>query len=288
MKLKTSLCFCIILLLLFCGNSFAQSQNVEKAKELWEKVITAKGGRENLYAVKNLVVSNKSFSPFENEEFQNSKYQEFFVLSGKWWFWTDDRPGFTLNIWQYDFENEVGYEIAEGNEVDINKPLKAASSQQIKSPEQLQREKLSGERFAFIKRKFFEKQLIYLMETKWFRPEINGLKTIKFKGRQVDVIDVLFNDLKIEYYIDPKTFLPFHIKRSVWFDYKKAFGAEDEFFVEDYIEIANVKFPQTIRRSKKTETKTSYQVNVKYDENLFNTPPTFKYGSDAWKPKVKE
>lgn len=59
MNTKLILCLCCIFASLIVGNVKAQNNNVEKAKQLWEKVITAKGGRENLYAVKNLVVSEK-------------------------------------------------------------------------------------------------------------------------------------------------------------------------------------------------------------------------------------
>jgi len=282
MKIKVLLYLFFLIASIFVGEAKAQNDNIGKAKQLWEKVIAAKGGRENLYAVKNLVVSNKSYSPFEDEEFQNSKSEELYVLSGKWWCWSDERPGFTIGIKQYDFENEIGYEITENSEKPrIFKPLK---------PQNLSKEKLSiildGERYNnFAKERFLINQLIYLMETEWFQPQIRAIRTERVNGENLKVIEVSFGRQKLEYFIDPKTYLPNKIRRLVWFEDLKAFDNEDILYLENYINASGVKFPQIVRRGKKTETKTTYQVNVKYDENLFNKPPSIEAGAEAWKPK---
>lgn len=285
MKLILTICFYCAFALLFCEESIAQNNNIEKAKQLWEKVIEAKGGRENLYAVKNLVVSNKSYSPFEDEKFQNSKSEELYILSGKWWSWSDERPGFTIGINQYDFESELGYEVTE----DSKKPriYKTYSSETFptKNTEEIRKAKLKNDRFFYSKQIFLERISMFLMETKWFQPQIDGVRTKEIDGKKLEVIVILFGSVKVEYFIDPKTYLPKKWRRSVWFEDKKVFDVEDEFFLEDYIEVAGVKFPQIIRRTKKTETKTKYQVNVKYDENLFNKPPSIEAGADDWKPK---
>lgn len=281
-----------IFLSLICLFSMINGQNTpdlnndsrKAAQELWEKVIAAKGGRENLYAVKNLVVSKKSFSPSEDEEFQNSKSEELYILSGKWWSWTDDRPGFTLKILQYDFDQEIGYELTEKGDVRVYKPFRPDFSQK-NNAEEVRQARLRSDRFDYIKQKFFEDISRLLMETKWFQPEIKGTRSERVTGNKLDVIEVSFGRIKLEYFIDPKTYLPNKIRRSVWFDRKKEFTVFEEFFLEDYIEVAGIKFPQVVKLSKNEETKTTYQVNVKYDENLFNKEPTFKYGSEGWKPR---
>jgi hypothetical protein len=282
MKMKLAVCFCCLFVLLCGARASGQNANMEKAIELWEKVIAAKGGRENLYAIKNLVVSKKSYSPFEDKEFQNSKSEKLFVMSGKLWSWIDERPGFSIGISQYDFENEIGYEITENSEkARIYKPLKS----QGLSKGQLSIV-LDGERYNnFAKERFLVDQLIYLMETKWFQPQINGMRSERIKGENLNVVEVSFGRQKLEYFIDSKTNLPNKIRRLVWFEDTKEFDNEDILFLEDYIEVAGVKFPQVIRRSKKTETKTTYKVNVKYKENLFNKPPSIADGQEGWKPK---
>lgn len=281
MKPKTSVYFCIILVLLFCGNSFAQTQNAEKAKELWEKVIEAKGGRENLYAVKTLAVSTKSYSPSDREEFRENNFEEFYILPDKFWWWMDGNAGFSLEIRQYDFSSGMGYEIHEGSQLSTNRRLSVSVSNANMS------ELKSDKRFNFIKQKFEEKQILYLMETSWLKPQVEEVSTIKKGSKKVEIIKVSYGKQKFEFSIDSETYLPSKVEIKTWIKSTKSFY-EDALFLEDYVEINGVKFPQVIRRGKKIETKTSYQVNVKYDENLFNTLPTFKYGSEGWKPKVIE
>ena len=284
MKLKTSLYFCIIFVLLYSGSVIAQDQSVDKAKELWEKVIVAKGGRENLYAIKTLVVSTKPHNSKAGEEFSNSKYEELFVLPNKWWWWLDERPDFSLDIWQYDFGKETAYEVRE-----VFEQVKVITRNAPELPESFNEKAnlISDKRFNYVKQKYFKHKLLYLMETKSFQPTIVGMRYAKLNGQDNIVIETSKGELKIEYFIDPKTYLPNRVEMKTWIESTISYY-EDGFFLEDYIEVNGVKFPQVIRRGNKTDTKTTYQVNVKYDENLFSKPPNLKNGSDGWKPKVKE
>lgn len=282
MKLIKTVFFCIIVALLYSGTIMAQDRNVEQAKELWEKVIKAKGGRENLYAIKTLVVSTNPSNSKDPKEITNSKYEELFVLPDRWWWWLDERPEFSLDIWQYDFGKEIVYEVR-----DVFEQIKVRTRNVSELPASFDKKVrlISDERFNYVKQKYSEHILLYLMETKSFKPNIVGMRYAELDGQESIVIEIRKDNLKIEYFIDPKTYLPKKWKKSIWFDYKKAFGVEDEIWFEDYVEINGVKFPQVIRRGEKTEMKTTYQVNVKYDENLFSKPPNLKNGSDGWKSK---
>ena len=101
-SIQTHRLFTIIAICL-CLNIFAygQEDNVAKAKELWEKIIAAKGGREKLQSVTTLQVSTKSHSPYDKKEFRDSHYEQLFVLPYKLWWYIDQRPGFSLTISQY-------------------------------------------------------------------------------------------------------------------------------------------------------------------------------------------
>lgn len=280
MKTGLKLFVGILFIFLCVGMIGAQNKGLEKAQGLWEKVIEAKGGREKLYSVQNLIVSSKSQSQKDSKEFSNSHLVDLFVLPSQWWSWIDQRPGFTLAIRQYDFKRELGYEIEENASLDVLfKPLKSLDTSQGRS-EQAK----VAEHYSFEKKKFYENQLIYLMETKWFKPKIEGFRTERIGFKEINIIEVSCGLEKIEYYIDTRTNLPNQIKMRTWIESTKDYY-EDAFYLEDYIEIEGVKFPQVIRRGRKTRTKTTYQVNVKYNESLFENQPRIDMGPDAWKPR---
>ncbi len=307
MKIMSSVLICCILGIFGILEAKSQDKNVEQAKELWEKVIAAKGGRENLHKVKTLAVTTKSYSPYDKKEFRNSHYVEFYLLPDKWWWWIDDRPRFNLTIRQYDFGKELGYEVSEGKVTGVyvvesrnksdygkqrehqifdnyilttNRPKKMQDISKRSSEIQYDESSFNNN----IKESFFEWQLTYLMETKWFQPKIERLKTEKVKGKQIEVVEVLFGRLKIEYFIDPKTYLPNRIKIRTWIEETQSYY-EIGYFLEDYIEVEGVKLPQIIKQGKKTKTKTVYQVNGKYNEKLFDNPPSIEAGAGAWKAK---
>jgi hypothetical protein len=89
--------FALVVLVVSCNISIAQDISVEKAKILWEKVIQAKGGRQNLQNVKTLVVTTKRMNPNDKKEFRSAYYVDVFELPGRWWRWVDERPGFSIN-----------------------------------------------------------------------------------------------------------------------------------------------------------------------------------------------
>jgi hypothetical protein len=131
---------------------------------------------------------------------------------------------------------------------------------------------------------FLEMQLLYLMESKWFRPTVVGTRTETVNGAVVNVLSVAFGRDTVEYYIDDKTSLPFRIKYRAWISETKTYY-EDGYFLEDYVDIAGVKFPTVVRRSKKADARTLYQVNVPINRDLFTKEPTIVAGPDAWKPR---
>ncbi len=278
-----------IFLSLICLFSMINGQNVpdlnnnsnKAAQELWEKVIEAKGGRENLYAIKTLVVSSKPSNSETKKEVKNSKYEELFVLPDKWWWWLDERPDFSLDIWQYDFGKEIVYEVRE-----VFEQIKVRTRNVSELPASFDKKVrlISDERFNSVKQKYTEHILLYLMETKSFQPTIIGMRNERVGGQNIIVIETSEGQLKTDYFIDPKTYLPNRVEIKTWIESTKSYY-EDGLFLEDYTEVNGVKFPQVIRRGRKSDMKTTYQVNVKYDENLFSKPPNLNNGSDGWKPK---
>jgi hypothetical protein len=205
--------------------------------------------------------------------------KEFYLLPDKVWTWIDQRPGFPLTVMQYDYHAEVGYEVDEKNSFDTFRPRKSFPEEQRAKAVQY-----DGSRFnEFAKEKFFERQLIYLMETKWLRPTITGMRIDGKGSKKINVVEASFGRQKFEYYLDPSSNLPTKVRITVWFDDLKT-SSEDVLYLSDYVEIAGVKFPQVVSRGKGDDSKTTYLVNVPFKKNLFGGPPSIAAGPDAWKP----
>ena len=106
--------YVIILLLLW---NIAYSHQWPKAKNdmkmegerVWELFITAKGGRDKLQRISN-VVENGTGNYYSGFKKIKSHDVDLIVLPDKWWSWADDRPSnFGLRMTMYNFETNKQY-----------------------------------------------------------------------------------------------------------------------------------------------------------------------------------
>ncbi|MDQ3744480.1 MAG: hypothetical protein M3444_08865 [Acidobacteriota bacterium] len=257
----------------------AQEFERERAQQLWEQVIAAKGGRERLYAVSNLVVSSKTKNIHPTKDFPGHHFESLFVLSDKWWFWADERPGFGITIWTYDFGRQVGQET-----LDVLPEVRTYRPAQ--SPSELVAGSKSAKddaTYQFAKGQFIEWQVIYLMETKWLQPTRLRAWTERFYRKKVSVVEVSHGRERFEFYLDGKTHLPVQVILRTRIE---AMGRdyEDGYVLGDYVEVGGIQFPSTVRRGGE-KNETTYQVNVAYDADIFERPPVIEAGPEAWKKK---
>ncbi len=262
------------------GQETPQSQKDRKdAERIWEQAIAAKGGRSNLHTIHSLSVTTTSHNSNDERKFQDLQVTEFFLLPDKVWSWIDQRPGFPLTVRQYDFQSEIGYEIDERTSY-VERPEKETSIDR-----RLNSILFDGSRFNdYMKSKFFENQMIYLMETKWFHPDITGMRIEGRGKKKVAIIEAAFGRKKFEYYLDAATNLPKKITITTWFESLKTSDSND-FYLSDYVEINGVKFPQNVSLGSGDESRTTYLVNPPYNKNLFKQQPSLTAGPDAWKAK---
>src|SRR5712692_9236817 len=76
-----------------------QEQEQQEARRLWEQAIAAKGGRERLSAVRNVVVSHGGHWNVT-----------LYVFPNKLWQWSDDRPTWLgLSVEMHNLERRVAY-----------------------------------------------------------------------------------------------------------------------------------------------------------------------------------
>lgn len=236
-----------------------------EAERLWEQAITAKGGRERLYAVENMVVSSRlqgRKNLIQKVEFPT---EELYVFPSKVWRWVDSRPSvFGLHVEISDLERGGGYFVY---------PDDPTSPRKIRiDPRE--------------KQFFFYTQLLYLMETKWQKPRLLATRTERIGFKKYDVVETVVEREQIDFYLDRKTHLPVRIVEH-WISPTRESENNIEFNLDDYADVNGIQMPQKVTRVRGLSEveHVSQQTNVTYDKSIFEHPPSIEAGAEAWKPK---
>src|SRR5205814_3458352 len=125
-------------------------------------------------------------------------------------------------------------------------------------------------------------QLFYLMETRWQRPQPISAESGKLNGKPVDIVHTAVNERKVDFVLDRQTHLLMEVV-----DYsptgKRYSDTATDF--SNYAEVSGIQMPQKELYFKKIHLEVSYQINVDYDERLFERPPTIEAGPEAWRKR---
>ena len=232
------------------------------AERVWEQAIAAKGGREALYGVRNLVISARGDYSSRRLKKNQIRQEVLYVLPHKFWSWSDYRPDvFGLRIEMYDYERSTKYVISDGEPNHQLKPINEADRKNTDVLWSL---------------------LPYLHETKWLKPVLVGVKAGMVGQQTVDIVETTFKGRRVDFAFDRKTQLPIRIS------YYSTNKNETKTYVTaidlaDYVEVEGIKLPQTVRFYDGTQYKQSYQLNVGYKEDIFIKPPHIEAGPEAWK-----
>lgn len=245
-----------------------QEGTQQEARRIWEQAIVAKGGRARLDAVQNLVVSTVGNYTASSGKANTVRTEAFFVFPNKVWTWSDYRPDvFGLTVEMLNFDSNTRYFINSDNPppVSLSIPSNETSAAQTYG------------------------LLAYLLETKWVKPVLVSASTARIRRRTVDVVhtklrdDVkgyLPDDKRIDFAFDRETHLPIRVS------YYHKRGDEEVLDVaenlSDYTEVNGIKVPQKGEVDGSVE-KISIQINVEYNEDFFNKPPSIAAGPEAWK-----
>ncbi len=250
----------IFILAAFSGTSFTATKeglsnsknSLERAKELWEAAITAKGGRDRLYAVNSLAIS-------EDINKNNRLSSSLYVFPDKYWDWSDKRPyKFGLQVLVENHELGVGYFVV-GHEPDNPSKIKL-------SPEH--------------RSKFDDVQLTLLLESKWFKPELLGASKNRIGPKQVDVVELKAGGFKIGVFLDEKTHLPTQL---IYYSNYKAGKILNRYELSDYREIAGILIPHSFNVGGSGWGEVKVEINVKYNPRVFERPPDISAGPEQWR-----
>jgi hypothetical protein len=237
-------------------NATQESKN--RARELWEQMIIAKGGRERLRSVTSLFIAaelGKGFREYTLLVFPDHRFN--------YSYWAD----------------------RERTDIDISNGRTGITWWQVEGSKA--RPRSYGEDDAYLT---LLPQLLYLLETHDMNPVPLRARKASIGLRKVDVIEVSANGWRVDYYLDPKTHLP---TKAVLPNGPKsrAIGQmNQEVKLFDYKEIDGVMMPHRVSYAFTTnQTERSdhlaFEINPAYDAKIFDQPPTAKTGPEAWRAK---
>jgi hypothetical protein len=237
-------------------------QQQKEAERLWEQAIAAKGGRDRLYAVRNMVISTEkdTSSLFTKNKVRR---EELLVFPNKSWFWDDYRPDvFGLRVSMYNYDSNMSYVISDGEPYHQAEPIKNAQKNKA----------------------LRNGQLSFLLETKWLKPTILKASTGRVGLRSVDIVQTTVEGERVDFAFDRKTHLPVRVS---YHDVVKGKTYVNVQSFSDYKDVAGIKVPQRLEYYEGSKYRASFQFNVEYNENIFIKPLPLEAGPEAWRSKRK-
>jgi hypothetical protein len=134
-------------------------------------------------------------------------------------------------------------------------------------------------------------RILYLLETKWDKPELIRVRRIQEDKVSMDVIEALVGTIRIDFHFEPEEMLVRRVDR-----YDKEGIVRQSYSFSDYRDVNGIKMPMKVgqkscycdlSKEKYSFESISYSFNVDYDPNIF-TRPIKATSADAWKPKRKQ
>jgi len=240
--------------------------NRQEAERLWELAIAAKGGRERLQAVSNLQISIREKVWYGLRRVSYIR-EALYVFPGKHWEWTDQRKSvFGLSIIMYNHDRDINlWYIDHGKGAHVGRPVDLVNGKAGLIP-------------------LYDVQLRYFMETKWVRPIPISVQQEKLDGKLVDIVQTIVkgyptkdgtDEQRVSFALDRKTHLPTRINY-----YRFTLGKESGggLPLSDYVDVDGIKMP-----SKILDFRSSFKINVDYDEQIFIRDPSAEGGINQWK-----
>ncbi len=132
-----------------------------------------------------------------------------------------------------------------------------------------------------------EEQLPFMLETKFYKPELLRVMRMDVEKKKMDVIETMVGDIQMDFVYEPEEMLV----REVWFHGHDGRVLEKYRFWE-YVEIDGLKMPRAWSFDQafnkyaflKLKHPISFQFNVDYDPKIFE-PPFDATTPDAWRRK---
>ena len=246
-----------------------KKDNKKEADRVWELAVEAKGGREKLYAVSNMIVSS-SANKIKFDQVK-SHTLNFTVFPDKEWEWDDNRPSvFGLRMTMYNWKTGMKYIVQSDGDP------KEWGLEQIE-PEKLKslRNENGVVKWAGL--------ALYILETKWWQPTPISLETGKINNQKVDIVQTILFGKRVDFFFDQNTHLPARIRFFNHLSTRRIIDA-NTIEISEYIDVSGIKMPTKIIENDGSIYSLNYKFNVDYNEEIFERPPLpVENAVDAWK-----
>lgn len=259
-----ALCGCALAALILGATLFVQpapgqkqsgSIDVSRARLLWDEMIAAKGGREKLNQVSDLVVRMRTDCP--NDEAMVLKY--FFwkrVSTETLWVFPDRFYFVTLGV--AEDPGDANFNLYNG---DARKFWSFFPG--MKTP----REFSSEASLKFAKNRVLRAQIMYLGETRWVKPAPVGYSRQRIHLRAVDVVHTRLDDISADFYLDRQTHLPLKVATNLSFG-GQVLHSSQGYVLSDYTSISGIRFPLKMAAGL-CRAQLGYDVNASLRSELF-------------------
>lgn len=237
------------------------AQGETEAQRLWELMIKAKGGREALHKVNNILVQSNSRSQTTSGREYQHKRESLAVLPDKIWSYDDARPDvFGVTTYMGNYENMTEYFWAEGRQNVVAEPISSAYGRAMKA--------------------YQNTTIFCLSESRWLEPRVIDMKTDLVGSEKVFVIQTNVDGRRVDFAVSQKTYLP--VKIILYEVGTNDPSRRDELLLSNYLEVEGIQVAQVEQFNRQGIETLKIRFNVEYDPSIFVRAPK-KMGSNAWK-----
>lgn len=244
------------------AQSFRQipDSNSARAGALWEETIKAKGGRERLYSIQNVLIVSKVNIEAPQRLGPNETRKLYILPDQALLHASSEQSGVVMEAIVFSIErNLCTVKISPGQAAPGTSPcsLTTWGPHLVQDP------------------------VIYLLETKWLQPKILGTRVEGTGSNQIDVIEAEIKALRVDLYLDIKTRLPFKMVTNVS-DGSGRLSARGAVTIRlsDYTSVDGIQMPRSITRESAARSTivsrdiedARYSFNVDYEKSLFVVP----------------
>ena len=233
--------------------------NRREAERLWELAVSAKGGREKLQAVRNIVEISDATARWSLFKTYKIHRVDVYLFPWKWWSWDDQRDSvFGIDEAMYNSETGLKYIF------DPRSKSPPPSLVPFETPRDRATRGVKMSGFA-----------TYLLVLSWFEPKVLGITS----ENKTDVIHTDFNGGRIDFALDRKTHLP--VLWTVSGD-----GHSNGEWMKNYKEFDGIMMATHTGPLDESGRYThTYEFNAEIDDSIWEHPPAFSLGADGWRKR---
>jgi len=250
-----------------------KDETQQQARRLWEQAIAAKGGRERLYAIQSMSISQRAY--YKRQTFTLPvKYETLLsknevrtvsldVFPNKFWNCEDYRPDvFGVIMHMYNYESGMKYVLTLGDPVHPLEPIERNETRESRT-------------YGLV---------AYLLETTWLKPTPVTASIGNIGRQQVDIVQTILTGKRIDFAFDRETHLPVQVS---YYSVSNGQTFVTTVALSDYVEVKGIKVAQIVQMDEGTKYRQTVQFDVEYDPDIFTKLPNFEAGLNAWRPKTK-